>query len=100
MHSQHCATASCMQHSSREVQPYLNSKRLEVHLVAEVTNSSAGSKESFGRHTAPVHTGATDIMSLDDSNLHALFYCMQRCSVPANTTSDDNKVIVVAPSVA
>lgn len=76
-------------------QKYLNSKRFEVHIVAEVADTSAGSQQGFGRHATPVHTCAAYIMPLDNSDLHALLYCMQSCSMPTNTTPNDNQVIVV-----
>lgn len=75
---------------------YLDSQGLQVHLVAEVAHAAAGGEERLGGHAAAVDARAPDIVPLHHCDLHALLHSMQRCTVTADSTANDDEIVVVS----
>jgi hypothetical protein len=51
---------------------YLDSKRLEVVLIAKLPHAATHSQESFRWHASSVHASSADNISLDDCRLQSL----------------------------
>lgn len=51
---------------------HLDAHRLQVSLIPHLTDAARSSQQGLGGNAATVHAGATNVVALNDCNLHAL----------------------------